>query len=79
MLGGQQQLDQLWLSLEGPLHEVCIGGLRLEEPGEVCLQIIDWHAIWNFEGSSVQLQSNIRAVVRSTNCRLSSYQMGDTA
>lgn len=64
MLRSQQELDELRFGLQGPLHEVCIGGLGLKEPGEVRLHIIDRHAVRDFQGSSVQLQSNKTAVVK---------------
>ena len=52
LLGSQEQLHKLWLGLQGTLHQVCPGGcLCFKKPGKICLQIIDRHALWNFEGN----------------------------
>ena len=63
-LGRQELLDKVWLGLQGALHKVCPGRLCIKEPGNVRLQIIDWHAVRDFEGGCVQLQSSERAAFR---------------
>ena len=48
-LRGQQHLDHFWIGLQNPVQALCEGHARFIEPGNVRLQVVDWHALWDFQ------------------------------
>ena len=56
-LWGQQQLNHLWVGVQNPVQALCEGHVRLIEPGDICLQVVDWHALRDFQRVGLKLQA----------------------
>ena len=67
---GQQHLNHLRIGLQDPVQAFREGHARFIEPGNVCLQIVDWHALWDFQRIGLKLQA-CRTVSLNVRCALS--------
>ena len=56
-LRGQQQLNHFRVGLQDPVQALREGHVRLVEPGDVRLQVVDRHALRDFQSIALELQA----------------------